>query len=101
MSSPNDPVLCCPLPYRVAPVACELDSDNDVVHRVRPAQTERRQMFEEGEPFNGFPEGCQEYSVPSRLRALVIMVLEGPSIKDQMADTTPAILANAGTPWMW
>ncbi len=66
-----------------------------MVHLVRAAKTVRRQMFEEGEPFNGFPEGCQEYSVPSRLRALVIMVLEGPSIKDQMADTTPAVLANA------
>ena len=74
--------------------ACELDSDNDVVHLVRPALTVRRQMFEEGEPFNGFPEGCQGYSVPSRLRALVGMVLEGPIIKDQMADTTPAALAN-------
>ena len=66
-----------------------------MVHLVRAAQTVRRQMFEEGEPFNGFPEGCQEYSVPSRLRALVNMVLEGPSIKDQMADTTSAALANA------
>ena len=75
--------------------ACELDSDNDVVHLVRLAQIMRRQMFEEGEPFNGFPEGCQEYSVPSLLRALVSMFLEGPSIKDQMADTTPAALANA------
>ena len=52
-------------------------------------------MCEEGELFNGFPEGCQEYSVPSRLRALVSMVLDGPSIKDQMADTTSAALANA------
>ena len=75
--------------------ACELDSDNDVVHLVRAAPTVRRQMFEEGELFNGFPEGCQEYSVPSRLRALMSMVLEGPIIKDQMADTTPAVLANA------
>ena len=75
--------------------ACEPDSDNNVVHLVRAAQTVRRQMFEEGEPFNGFPEGCQEYPVPSRLRGLVSMVLEGPSIKDQMADTTPAVLANA------
>ena len=32
--------------------------------------------------------------MPSRLRALVSLVLEGPSIKDQMADTTPAVLAN-------
>ena len=72
--------------------ACEMDSANDVVHLVRAAQTVHRQMFEEGEPFNGFPEGCQEYSVPSRLHALVSMVLEGPSIKDQMADTTPPVL---------
>ena len=66
-----------------------------MVHLLRAAQSVRRQMFEECEPFNGFPEGCQEYSVPSRLRALVSIVLEGPSIKDQMADKTPAILANA------
>ena len=66
-----------------------------MVHLVRASQTVRRQMFEEGEPSNGFPEGCQEYSVPSRLRALVSMVLEGPSIKDQMADTPSAALANA------
>ena len=70
--------------------ACELDSDNDVVHHERVAQTVRRHMFEEGEPFNGFPEGCQEDYVPSLLLALVSMVLEGPNIKDQMADTTPA-----------
>ena len=49
--------------------ACELDSGNDVVHLVRAAQTVLRRMCEEGEPFNGFPEGCQEYSVPSLLRA--------------------------------
>ena len=39
--------------------ACELDSDNDMVHLARAAQTARRHMFEESEPFNGFPEGCQ------------------------------------------
>ena len=26
MSSPNDPVLCCPLPYRVAPVFVQVVS---------------------------------------------------------------------------
>ena len=75
--------------------ACALDSDTDVVHLVRDAQTVRRHMFEEGEPFNGFPEGCQEYSVSSLLRALVSMVLESPSIRDQMADTTSVALGNA------
>ena len=49
---------------------CELDSDNDVVLLARAAQTMRRHMFEEGEPFNGFPEGCQEDSVSSLLLAL-------------------------------
>ena len=60
--------------------ACELYSDNDVVHLARAAQTVRRHIFEEGEPFNGFTEGCQEDDVPSLLLALVIMVLECPNI---------------------
>ena len=68
--------------------ACELDSDNDVVHLARAAQTARRHMFEEGEPFNGFPEGYQEECVPSLLLAPLSMILEGPSITDQMAETT-------------
>ena len=46
-------------------------------------------------PFNGFPERCQEESVPSLLLGLVSMIPEGPSIKDQMADITPAALAVA------
>ena len=75
--------------------ACEMDSDNDVVHLARAAHTMRRHMFEEGEPFNGFPEGYQEDYLPSLLLAPVSMVQEGPSIKDQMADTTPAALAIA------
>ena len=74
---------------------CELDIDNDLVHLARAAQTVRRHMFEEGDPFNGFQEGHQEDFVPSLLRALVSMVLEGPSIKDQMANTTPAAFAIA------
>ena len=61
--------------------ACELDSDNDVVHLALAAQTVRRHMFEEGEPFNGFPEGYQEDSVSSLLLALVSMVLEGPALR--------------------
>ena len=39
--------------------ACELDSDNDVVHIARAEQTVRRHTVEEGEPFNGFPEGTK------------------------------------------
>ncbi len=36
------------------------------------------------------PAGCQKSSVPSLLLALVNMILEGPSIKDQSEDTTHA-----------
>ena len=78
--------------------ACELDSDNDVVDLARAAQTVRRHMFEESEPFNGFPEGYQEDYVPSLLLALVSMVLEGPNIKDQMADTTRGPLLHLSLP---
>ena len=54
-----------------------LDSDNDVVHLARAAQTMRRQLFEEGEPFNGFSEGCQEDYVPSLLAALMSKARRG------------------------
>ncbi len=64
--------------------ACEQDSDSDAVHLARAAQIVRRHMFEDPKPFNGsFEEMCQEKSVPNLVLALVNMVLEGPSIKDQ------------------
>ncbi len=37
-------------------------------------------------------KGCQEESVPSMMLALVSMILEGPSIKDNMIDTPSAAL---------
>ena len=54
-------------------------------------------MFEDPKPFNGsFEEMCQEKSVPNLLLALVNMVLEGPSIKDQIHESsTPAVLSIA------
>ena len=75
--------------------ACGLDCDSDAVHLARAAQIVRHQMCREAKPFNGFQERCQEESVPSLLLGLMSMVLESPSIKDQMADTTPAALAVA------
>ena len=58
-------------------------------------------MFD-AKPFTGsFEESCQEKSVPHMLLALVVsMVLEGPSIKDQLQIrddecSTPAILSIA------
>ena len=59
---------------------------SNAVHLACAAQIVRRKMFREAKPFNGFPERCQEESVPSLLLGLVSMILEGPSIKDQMED---------------
>ena len=75
--------------------ACELDSDSDAVHLARAAHIVRRHMFGEAKPFIGFPEGCQEESVPPLLLTLVRMILEGPSIKDQAEDTNPAAITAA------
>ena len=76
--------------------ACELDSDKDAIHLARAVQIVRQHMFGEAKPFNEFPERCQEESVPKLLLALASIVLEGPSIKDQMVEvTTPAALAIA------
>jgi len=75
--------------------ACELDSDSDAVHLARAAQIFRGHMFGETKTFAGFPEGCQEEFVPPLLLALVSMIVEGPSIKEQVADTNPAAIATA------
>lgn len=75
--------------------ACELDSDSDAVHLARAAHIVRRHIFGEAKPFTGFPEGCQEESVPPLLLALVSMILEGPSIKDQTEDNNPAAITAA------
>ena len=74
---------------------CESDNDNDAIHLARAAKIVRSQMFGEAKSFTGFSVGCQEESVPSRLLALVTMILEGPSIKDQSEDRTPAALSIA------
>ena len=68
--------------------ACELDDNEDAMHIARAAQIVRRHIFDEAKPFNGFPKQCQEDSVPKLLLTLVNMVLEGPSIKDQMEEAT-------------
>jgi len=47
--------------------ACELDSDSDAVHLARAAQIVRRHMFGEARTFAGFPERCQEETVPPLL----------------------------------
>ena len=76
--------------------ACEQDNNEDAMHLARAAQIVRRHIFGETKQFNGFPEKCQEDSVPQLLLTLVNMILEGPSIKDQMQEaTSPAALTIA------
>ena len=60
--------------------ACEQDNTKDVMHIASAAQIVRCHIFGEAKSFNGFPERCQEASVPQLLLTLVNMVLEGPSI---------------------
>lgn len=52
-------------------------------------------MFGEAKPFSGFPEGCQEESVPPLLLALVSVILEGPNMKKQVAGTNHAAVSAA------
>ena len=76
--------------------ACEQDNKEDAMHIARAAHIVRRHIFGEAKPFNGFPEHCQEDSVPQLLLTLVNMILEGPSINDQMEEATfPAALTIA------
>ena len=76
--------------------ACEQDNNEYAMHIARAAHIVCRHIFGEAKPFNGFPEQCQEDSVPQLLLTLVNMILEGPSIKDQMEEvTSPAALTIA------
>lgn len=67
--------------------ACERGSDSDAIHLARAAQIVRRHMFHKTSHFDGsFGDNCQEASVPDVLLALINMILEGPSIKEQSRD---------------
>ena len=64
--------------------ACEQDCDTEAVHLARAAQIVRRYMFEDTDRFSGpFQGGCQEDYVPNVLVAMINMVLDGTSIKNQ------------------
>ena len=75
--------------------APEFDSANDAIHLACAAKIVRNHMFRKAKSFTGFPVGCQKESISPLLLALVNMILEGPSIKDQIEDTTPAALSIA------
>ena len=58
------------------------------MHIASAAQFVCHHIFGEAKPFNGFPERCQEESVPQLMLTLVNMVQEGLTIKDQMEEVT-------------
>ena len=63
--------------------AREQERDRDSVILAHAAKIVRRNIYS-SKPFTeSFEENCQETSVPHLLLALVSMVLEGPSVKDQ------------------
>ena len=67
------------------PKACELDSDNDAVHLARAAQIVRRRS----QTLHWIPR-----KMPRRICAITAGE-QGPTIKDQTADSTTATLAIA------
>jgi hypothetical protein len=65
------------------------DYDMDAIHIAKAAEIVWLDMFCDSYSFNGsFSQFCQMKAIPRSLKALVDMVLEGPSIKDQSAKTT-------------
>ena len=68
--------------------ACELDSTNDTIHLHVLQKLYVIICLGKLNPLLG----CQKESVPPLLLALVNMILESPSIKDQIEDTAPAAL---------
>ena len=77
--------------------ACEQHCDTEAVHLARAVQIVCRYMFEDTDRFSGsFQGGCQEDSVPNVLVAMVNMVLDRPSIKNQsFSSSTQAALSIA------
>ena len=78
--------------------ACEHDDDSEALLLARASRIIRRDIFaHKNRLFNGsFETNCQESSVPSSLKALVLMILDGPQIKTESVDnlsTTAASLA--------
>jgi hypothetical protein len=60
--------------------ACKQDVESEALHLARATRIIRKDIFAlKNKPFNGsFLDKCQENSIPSSLRALVAMMLEGP-----------------------
>jgi len=76
--------------------ACEQDSDNEAVCLARAAQIVHRHMLDPSTFTGSFHKNCQENSISHLLFSLISMMLEGPSIKDQLHECSmPAALCVA------
>ncbi len=76
--------------------AFEQNSENDAVHVARAAQIVCGRIFEPNAFSGTFEKNCQEKSVPPLLLALVRMILESSSNKDQIRlNSTQAALSFA------
>ena len=78
--------------------ACDKSCDSEALILAKAANIVRKELFEmraSAEEFNGtFSDDCQSSSVPPSLTALVSMVHEGPSIKNQTREEpSPSSLA--------
>ena len=75
------------------------DNQENAVIVMKAARIGRQEIFEgRGFNFNGsFPHGCQQESVPTALKLLVMMLLKGPNILDQDSVESQACLTIAQT----
>ena len=74
-------------------VACERDDDSEALQLARAAHIIRRDIFDhKNSLFDGsHPDNCQSNSVPTSLKALVSMILEGPCSKTESVDNISTI----------
>lgn len=68
------------------------DADDDAVHLAKTAKIIRREMLKKSNTFKGsFDSDCQGKSVPVSLVALMSMILDGPSIEDDVTSNQVAL----------
>ena len=82
--------LCSGRCWKCYRQTCVLGSDKDAINLPCAAKIVHCRMFEEAQLFSGLSRDYQKKSVPPVLLALVSVILDGPSIKDQMIDKTSA-----------
>lgn len=75
----------------------QADFDTEALHLAKTASIIRRELLRSQKPFNGsFDFTCQHQSIPSSVLALVSMILEGPSIKNDVTeDSSDKSVSNA------